>query len=132
MECIADTNILIYDTIEDSEFHQKVSETLDLMDNVMVPSIVLEEFVHAMKQIKVGEDIIRKKSIEILDTYAIIPISAINMKDSIRILSEENVSFKRFNDKLILSVAKEKNLPLFTFDKELISECKANGVKTIL
>ena len=131
MECIADTNILIYDTIEDSEFHRKVSETLDLMDNILVPSVVLEEFVHAMKQIDIGEEVIRKKILEILDACTFVPVGPVNIKDAIKVLTKEGVSSMRFNDKLILSVAKEKSLPLFTFDKELISECKANGVRIL-
>lgn len=44
-------------------------------------------------------------------------------------MSEEKTSFKRFNDKLILSIAKQKEVPLFTFDRELNEECEVYEVR---
>jgi hypothetical protein len=54
------------------------------------------------------------------------------MLEADRIIIGENVSFKRFNGKLILSTAKREEMPLFTFDRNLAAECKINGAKSFV
>jgi len=44
--------------------------------------------------------------------------------DSIDIISREKVSVNRLNDKLIVSVAKAKKSPIFTYDKEIKKQWK--------
>jgi rRNA-processing protein FCF1 len=46
-------------------------------------------------------------------------------------LSSEKASLSRFNDKLVLSIATRKKIPLLTFDKELQGQAKRFGVKVM-
>ncbi|MEO2152327.1 MAG: PIN domain-containing protein, partial [Thermococcus sp.] len=45
MHGVIDTNVLIYDTFEDTEFHKKAEETLESLDRWYVPAIVTQEYV---------------------------------------------------------------------------------------
>ena len=131
MECVIDTNVLVYDMMEDSELHAKAKEALDRTDIHMIPVTVVEEFVHVLGDLKVDRSIIGRKLREILHSETIISMDEIKVKEAIEILEKEKISYKRFNDKLILAAAKMLGAPLLTFDAELVKECKANGVKTV-
>ncbi len=45
MEGVVDTNVLIHDTIEDSEFHEAAASDLGRLDRWLVPTVVIEEYV---------------------------------------------------------------------------------------
>ncbi len=118
--------------IVDSELHKKASEGLEKIDNGFLPSVVVEELVHVLERLRLDKKVISAKIREVLDSYDVLMIGETEILEARDIIMRENVSFKRFNDKLILSTAKRENLPLFTFDIGLIDECKANGVKPFL
>jgi len=44
MKAVIDTNILIYDLVEDSEFHKEAGELLDSLEEWLIPSLVIHEF----------------------------------------------------------------------------------------
>ncbi|MGC9104480.1 MAG: PIN domain-containing protein [Candidatus Methanodesulfokora sp.] len=59
-----DTNILIYDTFEDSLHHKKAAELLDELDRWLIPLIVLYEFVWFLRGLSVSTVDVRDKLLE--------------------------------------------------------------------
>lgn len=51
MRLLPDTNVLIYDTIEDSEHYDKAAKIIDEAKEVIIPSLVIHEYVWAMFEI---------------------------------------------------------------------------------
>jgi predicted nucleic acid-binding protein len=100
------------------------------IEKMIVPTVVIEEFVFALKSLHLKDEIIGTKIKEILgsENIKIESITYGDIKSATNILSAESLSFKNFNDKLILSVAKRKNLPILTFDKNLQKECKKQKI----
>ncbi len=131
MECVIDTNALVYEMIEDSEHHAEAVSTFNKIEHRVIPSVVIEELVHVLKQLDVKEEIIRKKLEEILSDEGteIAPVTAANIEGAANLIASHSVSFRRFNDKLVLSVARTGGLPLFTFDKDLLSQCRKENIK---
>jgi predicted nucleic acid-binding protein len=124
MEAVIDTNVLVYDTIEDSAYHEDAREKLSTLKKWVIPTVVLEEFAIVLLQLKVEKSFIVRKMLEILhdEKAEIVPLTRQHFLDSTNTVSKENISFKRFNDKLIVSVAKARRLPVFTYDKEIMKE----------
>jgi predicted nucleic acid-binding protein len=133
MECVIDTNVLIYEAIEDSEFHDKTDRLLDKITRRIIPTVVLEEFIYAIAGLGISNNKIGEKIAELTGSAAIdiIPISVSNIENAVGLVSKNNLSFRSFNDQLILSIAKAEKLPLFTFDTKLISVCTNEGVESI-
>ena len=50
---------------------------------------------------------------------------------SLENISRENISLARYNDKIILSLAKRLNVPLLSFDKQLLSQASRRGIAII-
>jgi len=121
VEAVIDTNVLVYDTVEDSSFHKDVRDKLSKLKKWIVPSVVLEEFALVLMQLNLEEGFIRDKIMEILlnGKTEVASLSKQHFIDSIDIISREGISVNRLNDKLIVSVAKVKRSPIFTYDKEI-------------
>ncbi len=134
MECVIDTNVLVYEMVENSDFHEKAEELFDSMNRCIIPTTVIEEFVRVLGNMDVKEVIIYERLEELLNTtkIEIIPISHSNMSEATKSILKHKLSFRRFNDELILSVAKSEKMPLFTFDRKLISRCNDEGVKSLI
>ncbi|MGI0134124.1 MAG: PIN domain-containing protein, partial [Candidatus Micrarchaeaceae archaeon] len=114
----------------DSERHETARKGLESLDNGSVSSVVVEELAHALTRLGIDKATIDAKIRETMETYEVLSISERNITDaSTIIMNERGTSFKRFNDKLILSVAKERGAALLTFDNDLAKECRENGVK---
>jgi len=45
LSAVVDTNVLIFDTFEDSEFHIEAMKLLDSLKRWILPSIVFHEYV---------------------------------------------------------------------------------------
>lgn len=124
VEAVIDTNVLIYDTVEDSVYHKDAEEKLSNLRKWVIPTVVLEEFAIVLLQLRVGRSFIREKLLEILENekVEIAPLTRQHFIDSINTISKESISFKRLNDKLIVSAAKSRKLPVFTYDREIKKE----------
>ncbi len=130
MECVIDTNVLVDYIIKGSEMHEKAKEYLERINNGILPTVVLEELTYALNRMGLNKETIDEEISEILNSYEVLGISEdeiVQAKDMI--MQEKHTTFKRFNDKLILSFAKKRDLPLLTFDANLKNECKAYEVK---
>jgi len=51
MRAAIDTNVLIYDLVEDSEFHKEAEELLDSLEEWLITSIVVHELVWFLRAI---------------------------------------------------------------------------------
>ncbi|MGQ9597251.1 MAG: PIN domain-containing protein [Thermoproteota archaeon] len=124
VEAVIDTNVLIYDTVEDSVYHKDAEEKLSNLRKWVIPTVVLEEFAIVLLQLRVGRSFIREKLLEILENekVEIAPLTRQHFIDSVNTISKESTSFKRLNDKLIVSAAKSRKLPIFTYDREIKKE----------
>ena len=133
MEAVIDTNCLIFDMVKDSEFHVSARKLLDRTDRWIVPSVVVEEFVFALKQLGVGDDLIAREVEEFLASGKAVfePVRLQDVKAALDLIKAEGISSKRFNDKLILSIAKRDGAAVMTFDKGLQTECRSQGVEVV-
>jgi predicted nucleic acid-binding protein len=132
MEGMIDTSVLVDYILLDSELHERAKSGLETLEHGFLPTVVIEELVHVLKRLKLDKRTIDGKLHEVLASYEVVVVNKKNILEAAEIIMrEEAASFEQFNDKLILSAAKENGLPLLTFDKDLIKECKANGVKSI-
>ncbi len=130
MECVVDTNVLVFDTIEDSEFHELAAATLGKLDRWLVPTVVMEEYATVLGKLGLKRDFIRRKVSELLDPSRaeVVPVEETDLRSATEIISAERVSFRSFNDKLILAVARRRKALLLTFDKDLEGQCRRHGV----
>jgi Predicted nucleic acid-binding protein, contains PIN domain len=131
-ECVVDTNVLVYDTIEDSEYHETASAIIDNLDICIIPSVVLEEFIFTLAKLGLDNKIIYEKVLDLLETFEYLPIEKEDIINALNMIEKEKVSFKKFNDKLILCIAERRKAKLLTFDKELQKEQKRYKVSSPL
>ena len=133
MEAIIDTNILVYETIEDSMYHKEVVEKLKDLESLYIPTNILIEFILVMKKLKLENQIIMRKILEILEdpSITLINIAKMDFKESLRIIIRENRDMKEINDKIILALAKRKNLPIYTYDRWLKQQARKYRVKVL-
>ena len=126
---MVDTNVLIFDTFEDSEFHQQATSTLDSIDRWGLPGIVFHELVWFFKARRVELSRMRTKVEEYLtnEKTSFLPCTP----DDIRFAAARMKDYTQYNDLLVLSTARRLGLPLFTFDEELRKIARANSVRLL-
>ncbi len=124
---------MVYDYVDDSRFHAEAYDELERLDGWLIPSVVLEEFVFAMKNAKLNDAPLKRKVDELLSDRRTLftPVEARDVRSAVTLLSSEKASFLRFNDKLVLSVARRRKSPLLTFDKQLQAESRRAGVRLL-
>lgn len=54
MKAVIDTNVLIYDTLEDSVFHEEARGLLERLEEWLIPLIVVYEYIWFMKGLNVS------------------------------------------------------------------------------
>ncbi|WP_258084527.1 PIN domain-containing protein [Thermococcus thermotolerans] len=132
MRGVIDTNVLIYDTFEDSEFHGEAERILESLDAWYVPTIVLQEFAWFFR----NEGFSADETWEVLRGYLDDPrFRGLNddsqiVKKAFEILKVEKLSLSRFNDAMILVHAVEKGV-LVTFDSKFRKLAERRGVKVL-
>ena len=124
-----DTNVLIFDTFEDSEFHTQSSGGLNSLEKWYLPDIVFHELAwffksrgieHSKAKVKIEEYLTNEKTVY----SACAP-------DDIRFAVVDLKNYANYNDCLILSLAKRVELPLFSFDRELERTAKKHSVRIL-
>lgn len=60
----------------------------------------------------------------------VVPVEDEDVEIAAELISRERTSFRSFNDKLILSIAKRRKAFLLTFDKDLNEQCMRFGVQS--
>ncbi|EWG07721.1 MAG: PIN domain-containing protein [Candidatus Aramenus sulfurataquae] len=130
MKILVDTNIIIYDLVEDSQFHKEAEEILDKADTWVIPTIVIHELVWFLK----GNNL---EKIEYVSAYLENPKTEVVCEEyevvrkAIEIITKEKLSLSRYNDAVVLAHTISRKLPLVTFDKRLSSLAKRYGVEVL-
>lgn len=128
MKAIVDTNVLVFDTFEDSEFHREASSGLNSLDGWSLPSMVFHELVWFFKsqQITVSKANAKVKEYLTNEKTTFLPCS----EDDIIFATSSMKSHREYNDLVILSAAGRTGLPLYSFDEDLKASAKRHGIKT--
>jgi len=129
MSAVIDTNVLIFDTFEDSQLHTEAHSRLDGLERWLIPSTVLHEYLSFMRAERVELDFTRNKMVEYLTNIKTVyqPIEATDILFACR----EMRNHTEYNDYLTLSVSKKTRQPLLTYDATLRKNCGRLGVKTV-
>jgi predicted nucleic acid-binding protein len=134
MKLLVDTNILVYDTIEDSEYHGIASKIIDEADEIYIPSIVIHEYLWVMiKKLNIPIDFVSEKIKEYIEELNTIYFCE-NMYiiiNAMKLLKKYSGKPSEINDYLILSSAKYLDITLATFDKKLRRIASMEKVNTI-
>jgi len=130
---VVDTNVLVYDTFEDSIFHRHAARLLDELDEWIIPEVVVYEYVCILRELEVSAEDLEDK----LRDYLLSPKSKLVCGGSevllaaASLLRREKLSLSRFNDKVILITAKRLAYPLATFDRRLRKQATSSGVRVL-
>jgi uncharacterized protein len=124
---VIDTNVLVFDTFEDSEFHSEASSRLDSISNWHIPSIVFHELIWFFKAEDIQLSKANLKVVEYLTNEKSVFVSC--SADDIRFASGEMISYSSYNDLIILSAARRLGVSLFTFDENLKKIAARKGVR---
>lgn len=130
MSAVVDTNVLVFDTFEDSDSHKEAAESLDALEEWVIPGIVYHEYVWFMKDQEVDTADTKVKMMEYL----------MDAKTRFRPVDADDVAFAvgnarrlgEYNDLLILSSAKRLGSPLLTFDRGLAARAREFGVSPLI
>lgn len=127
MSAVVDTNVLIFDTFDDSELHAEAKGSLDSLEGWVLPSIVFHEYVWFMKAENLDLSFTKEKVIEYMTHTKTrsVPIQVDDIIFSIRTID----AYPNYNDFLILSVAKRLRHPLLTFDEKLKRHASRHGIE---
>ena len=126
---VVDTNVLLYSINCSSERYEEARELIDSLDKVVLPAIVVYEFIWnlaaagvAPKEAEktVGKILLNEKVSLIDDRRYLLPASDLF----------GNLSLKHYNDSVILAVAKEIGT-LATYDKKLRNRARKLNVKLL-
>ncbi len=132
MEGVIDTSVLVDYILLEAPNHELAKTSLERIDRGFLPTVVVEELVSVLAKVGLDKKTINEKLRETLETYDVLSVNTSGISEAAsHVMAERDIGFKRFNDKLILTLAKTEGLPLLTLDKELMKECKANGVKLL-
>ncbi len=121
---VIDTNVFIYDTFENSIYFDEAKEILDSLLTWIVPDIVILEYVWFLKNILPVEEIEYKvKELFLSKKTKVIKTSIVDYLFSLNVIKLEKISLSRFNDKVILSIARRFG-GLASFDRKLRAQAK--------
>jgi len=130
MRAVIDTNVLIYDLVEDSEFHKEAEKLLDSLEEWLIPSIVIHELAWFLRANEI-DNVEYVKSYVTNERAKILCDSDDVIGRALEILIKERLSLSRYNDVVILAHAIENESPLATKDKALKGLARRHGVEVI-
>jgi len=126
---VIDTNVLIFDTFEDSQFHKEASSGLDSISKWILPTIVFHELMWFFRSREIQLSKARLKIEEYLtnEKCQFTHCTA----DDIRFAVSRLDNYKNYNDFVILSIAKRLESPIYTFDGDLKKIAARNRVEVL-
>ncbi|MBS7611793.1 PIN domain-containing protein [Candidatus Bathyarchaeota archaeon] len=134
MRLLVDTNVLVYDTVEDSEHHKEASEIIDSATLLYIPSIVVHEYSWILlRYLNLNPVFTLTKMLEYLeDPRAVYQLESLDtLKLAFVMLKEDGGVVKEINDYIVLAFTIVNKLSLATFDRELRRKAGKRGVKVI-
>ena len=133
MTLLVDTDVLVYDTIENSPHHGSASELIDESEDPIINSLSIVELGFVLPRYGIDNESVRMKIEELLhsDYFTVSWLSGKMMEKVSSFMVENKLSFRDFNDWIIAYDAYSRNVPLVTFDKILQKKCKKLGIQVI-
>jgi predicted nucleic acid-binding protein len=128
---LPDTNVLVYETVEDSPHHAEAASLIDSSERILLPSIVLHEYVWVMlRKLGVPADFLSEKIAEYLDSpkTLYIPEPPEVVSQALKLIASENISAREVNDVIIALTAKHYRATLATYDEKLRKLAERLGV----
>jgi predicted nucleic acid-binding protein len=122
---VVDTNVLVYATFEDMEHHEEAYDIL-LKYNVVIPYIVLYEFLGVLARLTKNISVIMIKLSELTE-FEIIHEDLDVVRSGIVMMRDDNAPIDMINDYVILSVAMLEG-SLATYDRRLRNLASKRGV----
>jgi predicted nucleic acid-binding protein len=121
-----DTNVLIYDTFEDTSYHEDARRILDSLPEWRIPSIVLVEYIAFLNRIRLGREKILDKLYELVNDpkFSLVDVEKGDVLEALKTVENEKLSTLRLNDMIILSISKRVGENLVTFDRSLKGEVR--------
>ncbi len=125
-----DTNVLVYDTIENSQHHDSASELIDELEDPIINSPSIVELGFVLPRYGIDNESVRMKIEELLhsDYFTVSWISGKMIEQVSAFMVENKLSFREFNDWIIAHDINSRNIPLVTFDRVLQRKCKKLGI----
>lgn len=124
---ILDTNVLVYASIEDSEFH---GESLSLLNekDAVVPQIVVYEFVRVIAELTRDPLFVLTKVRE-LSEYSILCEPPYAVQRGVELWAKHSAQARELNDFIILALALSLQGELATYDRKLRRLAEEQGVR---
>ncbi|GAB6946752.1 PIN domain-containing protein [Vulcanisaeta sp. JCM 16161] len=128
-QVIIDTNVLVYATFKDSEYH---AESYDILQrsNVVIPHIVLYEYMWVLLKLTGDLGIVKVKLNELRD-FVILHEDLDTIYNGLILMEQDKASSTMLNDYIILSVALRRSAYLATYDQKLRKIANKHGVMVI-
>ena len=133
MTVLIGTNVLVYDTIENSPHHDSASEFVDESEDPIINSLSIVELGFVLPRYGIDNESVRMKIEELLhsDYFTVSWLSGKMMEKVSSFMVENKLSFRGFNDWIIAYDAYSRKVPFVTFDKILQKKCKKLGIQVI-
>jgi predicted nucleic acid-binding protein len=133
MRLLVDTNVLVYESFEDSERHVEASEII-YSNEVYIPTIVLHEYIWLLTrhfQIAAAQVALKLEQLLSEKNIHIICEEASDLTYALRLLNEDGAKPSDVNDYIILATALNRDLHLATYDKQLRKAGAKRGLPLI-
>ncbi len=132
MSAVINTNVLVYDTFEDSVYHAEARGLLDSLSERIIPLIVIHEYVWVTRSLEVDVRETAYKVEEYLQHYKtrLVNETAGDVMRALDLVQKEKLSLSQYNDKIILTVAL-KTGKLATFDTRLRKQAVARKIQVL-
>ncbi|ACP56224.1 PIN domain-containing protein [Saccharolobus islandicus] len=130
-KAIVDTSVIIYDYVEDSEYHKRAEELLDSLDRWVIPVIVVHEIMSFLKGMKLEDKVDDVLAYSRSEKAEVVCDCTDNVIDAIGVLKKEKLPLISYKNMVILSHAIREKLPLATFDRELSKIAKKYSVSLL-
>ena len=133
MTVLIDTNVLVYDSIENSPYHNSACELIDVSEDPIINSLSIVELGFVLPRYGINNQGVQAKINELLhgDYFSVSWISGKMIEKVSAFMVENKLIFRDFNDWIIAYDAHSRNIPLATFDKVLQKKCKKLGIQVI-
>lgn len=124
-----DTNVLVFDSFEDSEHYEEAANLLNDLQRWIIPGIVIHEYVWVLTGLDLPPSFLRSKVREYLlnEKTSFSPTNIGNINYALKNMEK----ITEYNDLLILSTALRDDQYLASFDKKLRSRAETLGLETL-
>ncbi len=132
MEALVDSNVYVYRAIRDSAHHLEARKFLEELSVWITPTLVFHEVIWALYELLGRENALKFAFVMLRHRkLRMVPTTEQDIRWALAEVEGEGISLARYNDKVILAVARRLKLPLLTFDKQLLSQASRSDVEVI-